>query len=347
MSHFTVAVFTKPGGRSVEEQLAPFHEFECTGIVDQYIQSVDQLEEARKEYEEHTITKLKSPDGKYFAPYEDQFYRDLTEEERKIIGPIAGGGCGNGLVWSSKDWKDGKGFRTKVQYIPDGYEKVKLKASDVMSFRDFAEDYYEKPILFENDEPDIYDKHKWGWMRLNAKGEVIELIDRTNPNSKWDWYQIGGRYQGMLLVKKDPETYCGIGSPSLLHPVFREEENPAPQGYKWVDSAKVKDICWDMMADIERKEREKRWEEAQNKDDFQKSVIYGIKPGATKEDYLNDSGFGTFAVITLDGKWYEEGEMGWWACVSNEKEDWNSNYFDAFIKNTDPESIITIVDCHI
>lgn len=37
MSHFTVMVF----GDDIEEQLQPFHEFECTGINDEYVEDVD------------------------------------------------------------------------------------------------------------------------------------------------------------------------------------------------------------------------------------------------------------------------------------------------------------------
>jgi hypothetical protein len=48
MSHFTVLVI----GDDVETALQPFHEFECTGYVDQYVVDVDTTEEMRKEYVE-------------------------------------------------------------------------------------------------------------------------------------------------------------------------------------------------------------------------------------------------------------------------------------------------------
>jgi hypothetical protein len=345
MSHFSVAIFTEPGGKTIEELLAPFHEFECTGTVDQYVQSIDQLAEVREEYEKDTTTKLKAPDGTLFGPWEDRFYRDPTEEELKKIGPIAGSGCGGGLIWQSRDWNDGRGYRAKVRFIPEGFEEVELKTADIMPFRDYIERQYERKVLFEGEEPDIHDKHKWGWMRVNSKGEVIELIDRTNPNKQWDWWVVGGRYNGKILVKRDAGGKTGeLGAFRYAH----EKESPAPEGYMWVDSAKIKDICWDMMAEISRKEREKYWEEAQDKDSPERYFSYGIKKDMTREEYLKDAGtFTTFAVITPDGKWHEKGEMGWWACVSNEKEGWAENYYDAFLRNADPEWTITIVDCHI
>ncbi|WP_231115051.1 hypothetical protein [Neomoorella thermoacetica] len=57
--------------------------------------------------------------------------------------------------------------------------------------------------------------------------------------------------------------------------------------------------------------------------------------------------FTTFAVITPDGTWHEKGNMGWWGIVTNEKDNWEENYFKNFIEPADPETIITIVDCHI
>ena len=110
MSHFTVAVFTKEG-QTVDELLAPFHEFECTGHVDEYVKTISILDRAKDEYDNYTFIKLQSPDGKLYNPNEDQFYREPTEEEKETIG--MGSGFGKGISWFSKDWKDGKGYRNK------------------------------------------------------------------------------------------------------------------------------------------------------------------------------------------------------------------------------------------
>lgn len=52
MSHFSVLVV----GDNVEVQLAPYHEFECTGRDDQYVQEIDETEEARAEYATDIMT---------------------------------------------------------------------------------------------------------------------------------------------------------------------------------------------------------------------------------------------------------------------------------------------------
>lgn len=55
-----------------------------------------------------------------------------------------------------------------------------------------------------------------------------------------------------------------------------------------------------------------------------------------------------FAFVTPDGKWCDRGEMGWWGNVKNEKgdEDWEKEFRD-YLKSSDPETIVTLVDCHI
>jgi hypothetical protein len=55
----------------------------------------------------------------------------------------------------------------------------------------------------------------------------------------------------------------------------------------------------------------------------------------------------TFAVVK-DGKWYERGKMGWWAYVSDEKDE--ETWVSMFAKLIDelPENTqLTVVDCHI
>ena len=55
----------------------------------------------------------------------------------------------------------------------------------------------------------------------------------------------------------------------------------------------------------------------------------------------------TFAVVK-DGRWFERGKMGWFAAVHDEKdpETWAS-VWDSLVRNVSPDTLITIVDCHI
>lgn len=54
-----------------------------------------------------------------------------------------------------------------------------------------------------------------------------------------------------------------------------------------------------------------------------------------------------FAIVTPDG-WVERGEMGWFACVSNEKpkSEWDSQA-RALLSTLDPSLPVYVLDCHI
>ena len=59
----------------------------------------------------------------------------------------------------------------------------------------------QKLTLEVEEKPDFSDDHKYGYIQLGQNNQVIKVIDRTNPNAKWDWYQIGGRWRGYFPVK--------------------------------------------------------------------------------------------------------------------------------------------------
>ena len=165
-------------------------------------------------------------------------------------------------------------------------------------------------------------------------GDYKEYGYYFNPDAKWDWYSIGGRWNELLKLKNST---------------------------KGVNFGQVKDL--DFNIDINEYKRCKRfWElyiedqEPQNEEErkikasgFYKKEYY-IKRYKNKETYAKlTSEFSTFAVLTDKG-WFEKGEMGWFGCSSESHEesyDWDVSYYDRFIKDLDPETYITIVDCHI
>ena len=145
-----------------------------------------------------------------------------------------------------------------------------------------------------------------------------------NPNAKWDWYVVGGRFSGFLLVDG-----------------------------KSVDKGRKKDIDWDGMkeqnTEMYKDNYERSFKDYPDNPDG-REFFYGVLEGETLEEYLDrKSKFSTFAVITKDGEWREKGEMGWWG-IADEKIDtkvWDYDFFDMFIKSLDEDDIIVIVDCHI
>ena len=187
-------------------------------------------------------------------------------------------------------------------------------------------------------------------------GGTGRKLTNCNPKSKWDWYKAGGRWRGMLILK--PGKSGVLGEPRVFG---NEPEHPDD-----VDRALFGDVDWERMRNNpeERKRLEEQWDrimDPANKD--LKPGEYCEKTGTlynpeyyserygTKENFVRRSLlFTTYAVVTEDGEWHEPGEMGWWGCSTEtpeEKQDWDLNYFDRFLKNLKPDTLITIVDCHI
>ena len=152
MSHFTVLVV----GEKPEEQLQPFHEFECTGTNDQYVQEIDKTEEARDAYESETIRYLKSPDGQLHNYFDNEFYIKT---------------------------KGGIPFKEGEHFTPEGYEDITVLYKMDHSFLDFIGYYYgdKEPVPY-GQEPDRDGEHKYGYVLLDKDGNIDKYIKRTNCN---------------------------------------------------------------------------------------------------------------------------------------------------------------------
>lgn len=369
MSHFAVLVI----GDNVEQQLQPFHEFECTGINDEHVQNVNLLDEAKAEYESDKSSKLKDLAGTLHDPWDDRFYRDPTPEEAKEIGPMGGSGIARGTIYSSRDWGDGQGYRPKVQFVPDGYEKVTVPTKEVQSFAEFVQDHHGKPLLAENDDPDLGDEHQYGWCRVNEAGEVIEIIDRTNPNKKWDWWVVGGRWTGFFRLKEGCSGQ--IGEPGLMTPEAKKGRADVARKDA-VDFAGMKDEAgnkaaekWDEVSDLVggqwwesfptiRDRHPDNIDAAREEYNGQPSIkklrelhIWDLDKFLVPRDEFiqaaRDSACVTYAVLK-DGEWIGRGDMGWWGVSLNEgdKDDWNSKV-EALIESLPDDTLLTVVDCHI
>lgn len=141
-----------------------------------------------------------------------------------------------------------------------------------------------------------------------------------NPNAKWDWYSIGGRWGGLLLVDG-----------------------------KKCDHAFASQVDWYGMEQARLKELEP-FENCSARKWYKPEYFQELYP--TEEDYINaNTMFSTYAVITPDGEWHAPGEMGWFGC-SSESPDEGRTFKDRYWKNFIEPAIknnwhITIVDCHI
>lgn len=160
-----------------------------------------------------------------------------------------------------------------------------------------------------------------------AIDEDGNLTSTYNSKSKWDWYVIGGRWQGELPLKSGNDA----------------------------NSAKVSNIQWGNDIDPdkyieEHPEVKEKYEKLITEGDGWYKVSYLQELYPTIQDYIiTITRWVPFAFIDVNGEWQEKGQMGWFGCSSDTAEDsrnWTRTFYDRFIKGNE-DCYITIVDCHI
>lgn len=384
MSHFTVLVI----GPDVEAQLQPFHEFECTGTDDEYVKDVDKTEEARAEYEKSTRSMVRMPDGTFVSAYDAQFYRDPTPEEIKEhgrSGRLIGSGFGGGISYDSRDWGDGRGYRVKVRDIPAHLEQGDIPVRDLEPFSDWAADYYGGPILRDGAQPDLTDSNggKFGYVRVEADG-TVKVIDRTNQQAHWDWYQIGGRWSGFFTLK--PGRHGKLGQRGVMG-------SHANDGPGYADIARKGDIDFEAMRNAAGtkagetydraveiltaagagpwesweviRERCKNangetvYELARSTYNGQPAVVALKASGddrftwdldddlsGPRSDYVQAARDRAYTTFAYvrDSKWTEKGAMA--VHGKQPQADWNRE-FNELLDSLPDDTLLTVVDCHI
>ena len=289
MSHFSVLVF----GKDVDSLLSPYHEFECTGHNDEYIQDIDNTEEARADYE---------------------------------------------------------------QYKDD---------PDYPTFADFVEKYYGTTRVEPGESINIEEDHKFGYFMVDEQGEVLKVIRRTNPNAQWEWYEEGGRWKNMLLLKNGQKADSALKKDIDLDKMRADAEAEGLVAYTNA-LARLGDLnfrSWDDVYNDESigaiEDRRKFYHDQEQvmrfyADQDKASRMFGANPDAFKVDQdtyvrrARNNALSAYAVIDEANGWISKGKMGWFGMSSdNQSEDaWAQALYDAINALPDDE-LITVIDCHI
>jgi len=173
MSHFTVMVI----GNNPEEQLAKYQENNCGDCPKEYLEFMDKAVEYEDEYENGSREMILI-DGEYFYPWDSKFQVEITEEEYK------------------------KAKENKEKYLSE--------ESNILSG---GERKYYRNRVYPKEAKEVKVPHKERFETIEEylENQGYDKDDLTgkygyweNPNAKWDWYQLGGRWTGMLKLK-DPE----------------------------------------------------------------------------------------------------------------------------------------------
>ena len=253
---------------------------------------------------------------------------------------------------SIEEYKNG----TYAEYLADPIAYA-IACNDNENHLKFVSEVFPKRLTMTDEE--IYELAT-KWYDEDEIGSDGEVYSSRNPDSKWDWYEVGGRYAGRIAVKDGVE----IDEPNFSWGWSEDEKDKVvAMGYK-TDSAYIKDIDFSKMHRTEEdyKYAIRFWElvvegdKPKNKEEedivkwsFYKPE-YFIKRYKTKEKYAEcNSSFSMWAVVK-DGVWYEKGKMGMFAMsdeTDDEAVDWDLNFLDRFIKDLPEDTVITVVDCHI
>lgn len=183
---------------------------------------------------------------------------------------------------------------------------------------------------------------------------------KTNPNAKWDWWVIGGRWSGTLLLKPGSWGKGTNGEGGVM-----SSANTDP---KRADSALAGDIDWDAMQAeqcAEKLDLYRKWQSLPDKDTvdddaYRKALmdsdLFWVDRlesddlnSMTEAEYVakwGEARAGTFAYIDLDAKWNARADMGWFAMESDHNEDYHAAWRQ-FVRSLPAEQRVYVVDCHI
>lgn len=346
MSHFSVlAVVELPDMDLQSEEARTRLPSAVTGALDQMMAPYDENakegdhlvfqedEGLEEDYAECVVNCVKTPDGRILSASDPAFSRRF-------------------LIWEGKIFQKSAGQLHHLKRTKKAKKYTALPAYPVRKFyrtlQAFAEDYL--GCVYNEQEG------KYGYYR--------------NPNAKWDWFQIGGRWPYAFLVKEG----CWSVIPSELSWACQNEEaRKAPEGYRWVSGARKTDIQWEMMKQIAIDDAMQEYETL--KTFFEQGWIdhdnypllhityKGIEElghilyykGETQQDYLNRNGLSTQDVypctaytVLDDENWMGRGDVGIFGLSCNDMDDrpWN-DFLQAQIAQLPDDAFLVKLDCHI
>lgn len=153
-----------------------------------------------------------------------------------------------------------------------------------------------------------------------------------NPNAKWDWWRIGGRYSGWFKTKTGQSVNYGQIGELDFSPDQKAYQSAIRFWEVNVEGAPL--------------------QPGEDEEDFFNFFRpeYYLKQYGTKEAYAaSQADVAPWAFVTASGEWCEKGKMGWWA-VNDATKDSRVAFREAFhkaLQDAAPTDYIVLVDCHI
>ena len=383
MSHFKVLVI----GENPTEQIAKYNE-------QLKVEWVDKTQEYRDEYENKMVDEFYSAQGSSwgFRITEELFNFITTHkvgatttyvvEKLEPFQYIKGtGGCYRGYYQLPKGKRcEGEAWFRVDEIIENNHWNPE---SDTCFEGKVRISVIEPPkeIAIKDKYPDYEDylKH-WHGLEPNEPQGYWD-----NPNGKWDWFEVGGRYTGSLKTK--PNKTGITGKPGLDTPIAKDG---------WCDQALKGDIDFEgMRVSAEEKAAElydkvfnvvghlpamEDWttvrerfgsdkiDEARdfyhdqprvkalaeyNKNHHQDGEYLNVELeefNEAREEYIRKQGVCSLSCLVLvkNGEWFERGSMGWWGVISDDTDryEWCIKLKETVDALSD-DTLLTILDCHV
>lgn len=349
MSHFTVLVV----GNNPEEQLKPFDE-------NLRIEFKDNTEEYKTQYE-NDFTK------EFYCDSCSSWGQEITEDlfntlKTSKIGRIViydvekGHGISNYFKKGGKyrgyhTIEGGKRCKGDQWFEVDKIIQTTHPDGDICFAGKISVRKISKPKKISiKDKYPIYENYLSEYHGIEDNEEQGYSF---NPQAKWDWYQLGGRWSGFFKLKPGAKGVLGKRS-------WSNENEPIKPNT--ADQALKKDIDFDAMSQDNFEVASSTYDEFEEKlksgeiDSAIGYFHYGVENKGdrdnyipeTREEYLKRQAVVVTFAVLKDGKWYERGEMGWWGIVSDEIEvdKWNDE-FKKLIDELPDDTLLSLYDCHI
>jgi len=250
-------------------------------------------------------------------------------------------------------------YQTKEEIIKKAKERKERILKDEKKGKEIKD--WEKEYINAKTDEELYQIEKDDYEKYDENGNELSTY---NPKSKWDWYDVGGRWRNSLLTKADNQDVIEEKSLQDLINGGANLSKKAPTGYKWVDGARIKDIAFKKAMEfkdtynkairfwetyVEGQEPKTEEEKEDIKWAFYEKEHY-IERYKTKENYAKkESTFTCWALLDEDG-WHEKGLMGWWGLNDSTKESeelFIEKFTETINKPENQDKYLIIVDCHI
>lgn len=320
MSHFAVLVVG-----DVDHNMAPFHEFECDGRDDEFIQDIDKTEEYRKDFE---------------------------KAKARYAKEVAEGADAQTTRYSFK----GSTFR---EYLTDYCGLKSLEIGEELDLKEKHKFGYAKHLggddfqVIDRTNPNkFYDYYGSGYRAFKLFGKKdVRVNEAYKANIDFDGMFEEAERKARELYRK---VIAAMGYKEGKHPKMKytwaqlvDKFYPSQEGVEPEMTRAQADALYKNQAAVKRFARAQKagrinWQELGcwgKVDDFNMS----------EDDYVKSQCIHSLSYgFVIDRKYYSRGKMGWWAISTGEcsPEEWDAQY-KKFLDELPDDAYLTMLDCHI